>query len=129
MTDAAAPALQQVVIADDDDDIRLLVEIAVRRAGFEVAAASVDGNQAWAAIQRIQPALVVLDVSMPGFGGLELCRMMRADERLGAARILLLSAGAADEARQAGVDAGADRFVTKPFSPRELAAQLVELLP
>jgi len=117
----------RVVVADDDADIRALVAIAVRRSGLELAGSVEDGLAAIEAIRIFLPQLVVLDVSMPGKTGLELCRIIRADEALRDTRIMLLSAGATDASRQAGLDAGADEYFVKPFSPRELAARLAEL--
>lgn len=117
----------RAVVADDDADIRLLVGIAVRRAGLELAADAADGDAAWLAILREKPQLVVLDVSMPGLTGLQLCRLIRADDRLSGIRILLLSASVDDASRRTATSAGADEFLVKPFSPRELAARLAEI--
>lgn len=117
----------RVVVADDDADIRALVSIAVRKSGMDLVASAVDGDTAWDAIVAQQPDLVVLDVSMPGKSGLELCQLIRADESLRGIRIMLLSAGATEASRQAGMDAGADEYRVKPFSPKELAERLAEL--
>jgi len=118
----------RVVIADDDPDIRGLVAIAVRKAGFELVAQAFDGPSAWKAVTDERPDLVVLDVSMPGLTGLEVATLIRADTTLAETRIALLSAGVGESAIQAGVDAGADHYLTKPFSPRDLAAQLQEIM-
>ena len=124
-TDAGAA---RVVIADDDRDIRALVSIAVRKAGLELVAATEDGDAALSAIREFGPDLAILDVSMPGKTGLELCRLVRADDAFSGIHLVLLSAAVDDHARAAGIDAGADEFLTKPFSPRELAAWLSELM-
>lgn len=116
--------LPRAVIADDDADIRALVSIAVRKAGIDLVAETDDGEGAWAAVQQFRPELVVLDVSMPGKSGLEVCTLIRADDALAGIRIVLLSAAVDDRARAAGFDAGADEFFVKPFSPRDLAARL-----
>jgi DNA-binding response OmpR family regulator len=118
----------RVVIADDDPDIRALVSISVRKAGLELVAAAADGDQAWLALQEYHPDLAVLDVSMPGMTGLELCRLVRADTSLAGLRIVLLSAAADDQARAAGIEAGADEFFVKPFSPRDFAAWLSDAM-
>ena len=118
----------RVVIADDDPDIRALVSISVRKAGLELVAAAADGDQAWLALQEYHPDLAVLDVSMPGMTGLELCRLVRADPSLAGLRIVLLSAAADDQARAAGIEAGADEFFVKPFSPRDFAAWLSDAM-
>lgn len=117
-------SLGRVVVADDDGDIRSLVSIAVKRAGFELVGAFDNGSDAWAAVQQLRPDVVILDVSMPGLTGLEVTRKIRADAALAGARIIVLSAGVDDISRGAGIDAGADEYYSKPFSPRELAAAL-----
>jgi DNA-binding response OmpR family regulator len=116
-----------VVIADDDTDIRGLVAIAVKRAGLELLHAAEDGEQAWAALQEHHPDLVVLDVSMPGLSGLELCRKLRADESFTHTTIVLLTAGVDQMSREAGTIAGADYFLSKPFSPKDLGERLAEI--
>lgn len=117
----------RVVVADDDADIRALVSIAVGKSGMDLVVSVGDGDAALDAIRTHRPHMVVLDVSMPGKSGLELCRLIRADESLRETKIMLLSAGATDASRQAGLDAGADEYCVKPFSPRELAVRLAEL--
>jgi DNA-binding response OmpR family regulator len=116
------------MIADDDPDIRALVAIAVRRAGLDLVAVTEDGDAAWEALREHRPDLAVLDVSMPGMTGLELCSRARADESFADTRIVLLSAGVDDNAREAGRIAGAADFIAKPFSPRALGARLSELM-
>jgi len=116
-----------VVIADDDADLRELVTIAVEKAGFDVAAAVGTGTDAWAALQETPVDLAVLDISMPGMTGLEVVRRVRADERLHDLTVLIItadgSAGIADEVREAG----ANGLVTKPFQVRELVRSLRDL--
>jgi DNA-binding response OmpR family regulator len=114
----------RVVIADDDPDIRNLVTIAVKRAGLDLVASCVDGPSAWESVRTHAPDLAILDVAMPGMTGLDVCRLVRADARLSGIRILILSAAVADSSRQAGLDAGADEYFIKPFSPRLLAERL-----
>lgn len=125
MTDSVQ--IRRVVIADDDEDMRMLVEIAVRRAGFSLVAAAADGTAAWDAILMHKPELVVLDVSMPGMSGLEVCRLVRNEPTLAHTPILLLSAGVSGASREAGIQAGADDFMAKPFSPKVLTQRLVAL--
>ncbi|MFM9920085.1 response regulator transcription factor [Lacisediminihabitans sp. H27-G8] len=128
MTESETPARSRVVIADDDPDIRALVSIAVTRAGLDLVAVTEDGDAAWEALTELRPDLAVLDVSMPGMTGLELCARARADDSFADTRIVLLSAGVDDNAREAGRVAGATDFIAKPFSPRELGARLAELM-
>ena len=119
---------KRVVIADDDADIRVLVSIAVRRAGLEVVAEASDGLAALDSVRRLQPDLAILDVSMPAMSGLEVCRSVRADLSLDRVRLVLLSAGAEDRARSIGLAAGADDYLIKPFSPKVLATALAEMM-
>ncbi|CAN5543195.1 hypothetical protein BH10ACT7_BH10ACT7_12540 [soil metagenome] len=113
-----------VVIADDDADIRQLVTIAVSRSGLEVVANVADGRSALEAIHKYNPDLAILDISMPEMTGIEVCRAVRDDPGVTDLRILLLSASVDDVARNIGLEAGADYFLAKPFSPRELVAWL-----
>ena len=119
---------KRVVIADDDADIRVLVSIAVRRAGLEVVAEESDGVAALDAVRRLQPDLAILDVSMPAMSGLEVCRSVRAESSLDGVRLVLLSAGAEDRSRSIGLAAGADDYLIKPFSPKMLATALAEMM-
>ncbi|MEP6479622.1 MAG: response regulator [Rhodoglobus sp.] len=113
-----------VVVADDDPDIRALVRISVTRAGLHVVADVEDGAAALAAIREYDPDLAILDVSMPELSGIEVCRAVRADVAIGDVRILLLSASVDEAAQREGLDAGADYYLAKPFSPRDLVAWL-----
>lgn len=119
---------QTVVIADDDGDIRRLVTISAARANLEVVADVADGDAALAAIRASVPDVAILDVSMPGLTGIEICELVRDDASLSGVRILLLSASAGESAIAAGLAAGAAEYLSKPFSPRDLAARLTELL-
>jgi two-component system OmpR family response regulator len=127
VNDQAPVRLKRVVIADDDPDIRALVAITVRKAGFDLVTSAEDGNSAWAAIQREKPDLAILDISMPGITGLEVCRLIHAGDDPGHTTVLLLTASVDDVSRHAGVLAGADAFMSKPFSPRALTTWLGEL--
>jgi DNA-binding response OmpR family regulator len=117
-----APA--RVLVADDEEDIRLLVGLAVRRAGCTVVAAVADGAQALDAARVERPDLVVLDVSMPAATGLEVCEALRADPATAGCRVLLLSAGASPDEVTRGLAAGADAYLPKPFSVAGLVAQV-----
>jgi DNA-binding response OmpR family regulator len=113
-----------VVIADDDSDIRALVRISATKAGLEVVGEVEDGDSALAAIRRAVPNIAILDVAMAGLSGLEVCRLVRAEPALDGVRILLLSASVDEPTIAAGMSAGAADYLSKPFSPRELAARL-----
>jgi DNA-binding response OmpR family regulator len=127
MSDRSAAGLT-VVIADDDPDILALTTIAVGRAGLVLLASEADGTSALASIKEHRPDIALLDVSMPGMTGLEITRAMRENEELANSTIFLLSAAVDQTAVDAGFAAGADAYMTKPFSPRTLAAQIVALI-
>ena len=128
MTDAAEPVQRRVVVADDDADIRALVAIAMRRAGITLVADVASGDEAIIAIREHVPDIVILDVSMPGMTGLDVTRQLRSDPTLDGIRVFLLSAGVTEAAIAAGKEAGADEYLIKPFSPRELAARISEAM-
>lgn len=117
------PAVR-VIIADDDPDIRALVTIAATRAGLQLVGALGDGDSAWTAIRDSRPDLVVLDVSMPGKSGVEISRLIRGEGSLNGTDILLLSAAVSEAEKHTGIDAGANEYVIKPFSPRDLTERL-----
>lgn len=114
----------RVVIADDDADIRDLVALAVRRAGLDPVAVVGDGDAALASILREDPDLAILDITMPGMTGFEVCRAVREAGTTTDVRIVLLSASVDDSDRAMSLAAGADYFMAKPFSPKELVAWL-----
>ncbi len=123
---AASRALSpvRVLVADDEDDIRALVCLAVGKAGCTVAHSLADGSAALAAARADLPGLAVLDVSMPGETGLEVCTALRADPATAGIRILLLSAGASPDEVSRGLSAGADAYLAKPFGVAALVQQV-----
>ena len=123
MTDGPAVA-PRVLVADDEDDIRALVAVAVRRAGCTVVGSVGDGDAALTQARAELPDLTVLDVSMPGRTGLEVCTELRADPATTAVRVLLLSAGASAEDVARGLAAGADAYLPKPFTVAGLVAEV-----
>jgi len=114
----------RVLVADDEDDIRALVGVAVRRAGCLLIAAEADGAAALSTARTALPDLVVLDVSMPELTGLEVCAALRQDAATAGVRVLLLSAGASPDDVARGQAAGADAYLPKPFSGAELVAEI-----
>jgi DNA-binding response OmpR family regulator len=121
-------AKARVLIADDDPDIRALVAVAVRKSGHETVGVVSNGQRALAEALATLPDLVILDVSMPLMSGLDVCTELRADPRTEGMRIVLLSAGAHDRAITAGLSAGADRYVSKPFSPSALVQLVTDMV-
>src|SRR5215217_6557452 len=121
--DAVLPPVR-VLVADDEPDIRDLVCLAVRKAGPAEVTAVADGTAALAAARLQLPDLAVLDVSMPGATGLEVCSALRADPATAGTAILLLSAGASLDDVARGLSAGADAYLAKPFSVAGLVSQI-----
>lgn len=118
----------RVLVADDEDDIRALVALAVAKAGCTVIGSVADGSAALDLARAERPDLAVLDVSMPGATGLEVCAALRADPASARIRILLLSAGASLEDVAAGLAAGADAYLAKPFQISGLVHQVHALM-
>lgn len=121
------PEQTRVLVADDDPDIRDLVTFKLRQAGFDLRTFD-DGASALAAIEADPPELVVLDVMMPGLSGIDLLKKIREDERLRGVRVILLTARSRDADVDAGFATGADDYVIKPFSPRELLHRVNSVL-
>ena len=119
----ASPSIR-VLVADDEDDIRALVCLAVTKAGCTVTDSVADGSTALAAARAGVPDLAVLDVSMPGTTGLEVCTALRNDPATAGIRILLLSAGASLDDVARGLAAGADAYLAKPFGVAGLVHQV-----
>ena len=112
--------MPSVLIVDDDPFIRRLIATTLEDvAGFELAEAA-DGREAMEVAARENPTLVFLDIDMPEIDGLEACRRMRAQPSTSDATIVMLTAAAGDVAERDAEGAGADLFLTKPFSPLEL---------
>lgn len=117
----------KVLIADDEPNIVVSLEYLLKRAGYTVLVAR-DGQDAIDTIRRERPALVLLDVMMPKKSGHEVCAELRADESLRDVRVLMLSAKGRDTDVDKGLGVGADAYMTKPFSTKELAAKVAEML-
>jgi DNA-binding response OmpR family regulator len=116
--------MSTVLVVDDEPIVRDVVVRYLRRDGLETLEAGT-GEEAMALLERELPSLVVLDVMLPGTDGLELCRHIRASSDL---PIVLLTARGDEADRIVGLELGADDYVTKPFSPRELAVRVRNLL-
>ena len=117
----------KILIADDEPNIVVSLEYLLKRAGYTVLVAR-DGQEAIDTLRRERPALVLLDVMMPSKNGHEVCAELRADEALRDTRVLMLSAKGRDTDVDKGLGVGADAYMTKPFSTKELAAKVAELL-
>ena len=117
----------KILVVDDEPDALELIEFNLRGAGFDVLTAA-DGAAALARATATQPALVILDVMLPEVDGFEVCKALRRHPATAAIPIILLTAKAAEIDRVLGLELGADDYVTKPFSPRELVLRVKNLL-
>ena len=117
----------KVLIADDEPNILISLEFLMKREGHQVVLAR-DGEEALALIRSERPALVLLDVMMPRKNGFEVCQAVRADETLAGVKILMLTAKGRDTDVAQGLGVGADGYMTKPFSTKDLAARVREML-
>jgi DNA-binding response OmpR family regulator len=128
MSDPASAGDQPVILAaDDDEDILQLVAFRLGRSGYRVLQAH-DGEQALALAMEHEPDLAVLDVMMPKMDGFEVARRLRAAEATKSIPIIMLTARAQDSDVQGGFDAGANDYLRKPFSPKELRMRVQALL-
>jgi DNA-binding response OmpR family regulator len=115
---------KKVLVVDDDTKTVELVKLYLNRDGYRVLTAYT-GDEALKITRESQPDLIVLDIMLPGMNGLEVCRTLRQESDV---PIIMLTALTTDEDRLRGLDLGADDYVTKPFSPRELAARVRAVL-
>jgi len=113
-----------ILVADDDPHIRQLIVFALAKAGLDAIEAE-DGEAALAAVEAHRPDLLILDINMPRMDGIEVCRRLRA---VGTLPILFLSSRDDEIDRVLGIELGADDYVTKPFSPREVVARVMAIL-
>src|ERR1700693_1228649 len=120
-------AMKRVLLIEDDRDIVELVRYNLEREGFQVAAAT-DGATGLAQVRKTTPDLLLLARMLPKLSGLEICKEIRRDQSLNRLPILMLTARGEEADRVVGLEMGADDYVTKPFSPRELGARVKALL-
>ncbi len=116
-----------VLVVEDEAAIAELIRLHLRHAGYEVTVAA-DAEQAQAAVDRVLPDLVLLDWMLPGQTGLQLARRWRAEPRTRELPLIMLTARAEETDKVAGLDTGADDYLTKPFSPKELMARIRAVL-
>ncbi|MFW5777138.1 MAG: response regulator [Spirochaetota bacterium] len=118
---------ERILVVDDEQDILELIRFNLEREGFTVFTVDT-GEAALSQARRIRPELVVLDLMLPGVDGNEVCRRLRQDEATQAIPVLMLTARTEDSDIVAGLEVGADDYVTKPFSPRVLVARIRAIL-
>ena len=119
--------MAKILIAEDETDIRDLIAFTLQYAGYEVQSAR-DGQEAVELARAEPPDLVLLDVRMPRMTGYDVCRALKADPALKQAPVVFLSAKGQDAEIRAGLDAGADAYLLKPFSPAELTEEIKSIL-
>ncbi|MBI2908558.1 MAG: response regulator transcription factor [Chloroflexi bacterium] len=115
---------QRILVVDDDQKAVEMVRIYLEREGYQVVPAY-DGPSALELARTVEPDLVVLDLMLPGFSGLDICQTLRRESEV---PIIMLTARSAEDDKQLGLDLGADDYVAKPFSPRELVARIGSVL-
>ncbi len=117
----------KILIADDEESVLVSLEYLMRREGYEVCLAR-DGDEALAMLRQERPNLVILDEMMPKKTGFEVCRALRTEEAIGGTPVLMLTAKGRDTDVAKGLAVGADAYMTKPFSTRELLDRVREML-
>jgi two-component system phosphate regulon response regulator PhoB len=117
----------KILVVDDEPDAVELIEFNLKSAGYDVATAA-DGEEALKKARSVQPNLIILDLMLPEVDGLEVCKILRRDPRTSGVPIIMVTAKAAEIDRVLGLELGADDYVTKPFSPRELVLRVKRLL-
>ena len=117
----------KILVVDDEPEAVELLEFNLKQAGFNVITAS-DGAQALTKARSALPSLIVLDLMLPEIDGLEVCKMLRRDPATARIPIIMLTAKAAEIDRIIGLELGADDYITKPFSPRELVLRIKKVL-
>lgn len=117
----------RILIADDEPNIVVSLEYLMQREGFDVRVAA-NGDEALAQVEEFAPDLLLLDVMLPRRNGFEVCQKLRADPRWRDLKIVMLTAKGRDIEMQKGLALGADVYITKPFSTKELVARVKHLL-
>ena len=120
-------ARARILVVDDESDILELIQYNLSKAQYDVAGVE-SGEEALAHIRTTLPDLIVLDLMLPGVGGLELCKALKRDQRTAAIPIVILTARGEEADIVAGLELGADDYLTKPFSPRVLLARIRAVL-
>jgi DNA-binding response OmpR family regulator len=119
--------MPRILIVDDEPNLVLALEFLMKKEGYEIRAAS-NGEKAVEAAKEYRPDLILLDVMMPKMDGYEVCQHIRADAELRDVAIVMLTAKGREVEREKGLALGADLYITKPFSTREVVRQVREIL-
>src|SRR5262245_39240063 len=119
--------VKKILIVEDEHDVIKLLKYNLEKEGFKVNYTT-DGSLVLAEIRRDEPDLIILDLMLPGLDGLEICRQIRRHEKYASLPLLMLTARSDEADRVVGLEMGADDYVSKPFSMRELVARVRALL-
>ena len=119
--------MHRVLIVDDEPNIVLALELLMKKEGYEILSVD-DGQKAFDAVREFRPDLIILDIMMPRMDGYEVCQRIRADESLKDIQVVMLTAKGREAEKEKGLALGADLYVTKPFSTREVMMKVKELL-
>lgn len=120
--------MNKILIVDDEPNILMSLEFLMKKKGYEVYIAR-DGAEALDIISVERPNIIILDIMMPNVDGYEVCQSVKQDDALKDTKVIFLSAKSKEEDVKKGYDVGADLYVTKPFSTRELIKQVAQLTP
>ena len=118
---------RRVLVVDDEPKMLLALQLIMRKAGYDVRLAR-DGEEALEAMFTHRPHMVILDIMLPGRDGFEICEVIRANPDWADVKIIMLTARAREVDRQKGLAVGADDYITKPFSTREVLQRVTDLL-
>jgi DNA-binding response OmpR family regulator len=125
--DAEGVTMHRILIVDDEPNIVLALELLMKKEGYEVHTVN-DGESAFQAAQQLHPDLILLDIMMPKMDGYEVCQMIRSDALLKDISIIMLTAKGREVEKEKGLALGADHYITKPFSTREVVMKVKEFL-
>ena len=120
-------AKEKILIVEDDADIIEMITYNLRKEGYKTASV-LDGEEAIYSVKKQMPDLIILDLMLPGIDGLEVCRNLRGKESTSQIPIIMLTAKSQETDKVVGLELGADDYITKPFSPRELIARIKAVL-
>jgi DNA-binding response OmpR family regulator len=119
--------IMDIVVIDDEPYILRSLEFVLKKEGLSVDTAS-NGEEALSKVKQLKPKIVFLDLMMPKLNGFEVCKSIKSDTEVGQVYVIILTAKGQDEDRDLGLQAGADDFMTKPFSPREVVSKVRSIL-
>jgi len=119
--------MHRILIVDDEPNIVLALELLMKKEGYEVHAVD-DGERAVQAAKELRPDLILLDIMMPKMDGYEVCQRIRSDSLLKDVNIIMLTAKGREVEREKGLALGADHYITKPFSTRQVVMKVKEIM-